>query len=202
MAADGDPEERIADLERPLLQSAANSESSSGSPRIGLRLGWVALGLLSAGLIVGGVWILSGRSGEPVSGRPTTIGGRGAVAESPAAPTFSLHPSTTEAEPPGAPPAGSAPVSTPPAGAPVSVAGVGNHRTIACADNPVDISGVDNVVVLTGHCTRVEVSGVRNTVTIDAADAISVSGMSNAVTFYSGTPELDNSGLDNTLGQG
>jgi hypothetical protein len=61
---------------------------------------------------------------------------------------------------------------------------------------------VDNKVVLTGHCSRVDVSGLKNVVTIDSADAIVVSGMNNAVVFHSGTPELDNSGLDNTLGRG
>lgn len=202
MTADGDPEQRIADLERPLLWSAADSELPSTSPRIGLRLGWAALGLMAVALIVGGVAILSGRSSGPVSGHPTMIGGGGTVTESPVAPTFSLSPSTPAAESPVGPPTISAPVSTPPSGDAVSVAGVGNHRTIACTDNAVSISGVDNMVVLTGHCSRVDVSGVRNTVTIDEADAISVSGMSNAVTFYSGTPELDNSGLDNNLGQG
>jgi hypothetical protein len=48
----------------------------------------------------------------------------------------------------------------------------------------------------------VTVSGVRNTVTVDAADAIVVSGMNNAVTFHSGTPQLENSGIDNSLERG
>jgi hypothetical protein len=202
VTADEDPEQRIAELERPLLQSAADSEAITGSPRVGLRLGWIALGLLVAGLVVGGGAILAGRSATPVSGRPTMIGGGGTVAENPTTPTLSQRPTGTGIAPPLAPPSSAAPVPTTPSGQAVSVAGVGNERTIACTDNVVSISGVDNKVVLTGHCSRVDVSGLKNVVTIDSADAIVVSGMNNAVVFHSGTPELDNSGLDNTLGRG
>ena len=63
----------------------------------------------------------------------------------------------------------------------------------------MSISGVNNEVTLTGHCRSVDVSGVENTVTTDATDAIVVSGMKNTVTFRSGTPELTNSGFDNTI---
>ena len=42
-------------------------------------------------------------------------------------------------------------------------------------------------------------SGVRNTVTVEESDAIVVSGMDNNVTYRSGNPELEESGLRNTL---
>lgn len=193
-----DPEERIAELERPLLQSAAESEFPSTAPRTGLRLGWALLGLMIVGLIVAGGAVFGGRLGGSVSGRPTTpamVGGGGPVAAIPSAPTVPTAP--TVAVPPL--PTG-APSLSP--GAAVSVSGVGAKRTIECAGNDVSVSGVDNEVVLTGHCRRVDVSGVTNIVTIDTADAIDVSGMNNRVTFRSGTPDLTNSGLDNTLAPG
>lgn len=203
-SADEDPEARIADLERPLLQSAADSEHVAPRLRLGLRLGWVALALMVAGLVVGGGAILAGRAASPVSGRPTAepmIGGGGTVAERPTAPTPALPAPEVSSVAPPAPPEAEAPTSGPPAGEAVSVAGVGNNRTIACTDNVVSVSGVNNTVVLTGHCTRVDVSGIENIVTVDSADAIGVSGMNNSVTFLSGTPELDNSGFGNSLGQ-
>ena len=57
-------------------------------------------------------------------------------------------------------------------------------------------------MVLTGHCARVDVSGVRNVVTVDAADSIVASGMNNKITYHSGTPEVDKSGIDNSVQRG
>ena len=195
MTAGDDPEERIAELERPLLQSAAESEYPATAPRVGLRLGWAVLALMIVGLIVTGVAVFGGRPGGAVSGRPTTPGGVGPVVQSPAAPTTPLPP---KSRPLPSNPTGAAPSSPPFHGA-VSVSGVGGKRTIDCADNVVSISGVNNEVTLTGHCRSVDVSGVENTVTTDATDAIVVSGMKNTVTFRSGTPELTNSGFDNII---
>lgn len=193
MTSDEDPEQRIADLERPLLRSAADSELAPGGARTGLRLGWLLLGLMVVGLIVGGGAILIGRTDSPVAGHP--VGPTAADKPQGPKPTMSV---STEPAPSIAPPAvPSEPAPQP--GLPVSVAGVGNERTIACTDNAVSVSGVNNRVILTGHCTRVEVSGIENIVTVDAADEIGVSGMNNAVTYHSGTPELANSGMGNTL---
>lgn len=64
------------------------------------------------------------------------------------------------------------------------------------------ISGVDNTVVLTGRCARVEVSGIENRVSIEEAAEIVVSGLNNEVRFRSGTPELNKSGLGNTVERG
>lgn len=197
MTPGDDPEERIAELERPLIQSANQSEYPVAAPRTGLRLGWAVLALMTVGLIVAGVAIFSGRFDGPVAGRPTAptmVGGGGTVTENPSAPMPPARP--TVAAPKlstGAPPA--IPL---PDGA-VSIAGVGTQRTVECADNAVTVSGVNNEVTLTGHCSRVDVSGVENIVTIDTADAIDVSGLNNRVTFRSGSPELTNSGIGNTL---
>lgn len=187
-----DPEERIAELEQPLIRSAAESEfPAATAPRVGLRLGWALLGLMIIGLIVAGAAIFSGRVSGPVPGRPTTpavADGRDPVAETSSATRLPIPSSSTQAAPSG-----------PQAGTAVSVAGVGGKRTLECTNNQVSVSGVNNEVVLTGHCSRVDVSGVENTVTINTADAIVVSGLNNRVTFRSGTPELTNSGIGNTL---
>jgi hypothetical protein len=199
-----DPEKRIADLERPLQSSASASESSTHRGRVGLRLGWVALALMAVGLIAGGLVILAGRGTSVISGEPTMppmIGGGGTVSESPSIPTPSPSVASATPGPSAAPRTGAAPVPTPPPGGQVGVSGVGEERTVACTDNGVSISGVSNKVVLTGHCGRVDVSGVENTVTIESADAIGVSGLNNHVTFHSGNPGLDNSGIGNTLGR-
>lgn len=199
MTSSEDPERRIADLERPLARSEVGTEFSPESTRTGLRVGWIILALLVAGLIAGGGAILMGRAGSPVAGHPTapdTLDGR---SQRPTPPTSSSVPDVAPSSvPPDAPLPGPGP--TP--GVPVSVAGVGNQRTIDCVDNPVSISGVNNTVTLTGHCTRVDVSGIENTVTVDSADEIAVSGMNNGVTYRSGTPMLENSGMGNTIAPG
>ena len=207
MRPDGDPEQQIADLERPLSAAAAGSEVSSiaSKPRVGMRVGWIVLGLLILGLVVSGGVIVSGRlasTSRPVTGSPTTpaVVGGGGVVPGRAPVTTSMNPSRTVM--PSASPTTAGTVSSAPPGGALSVAGVGNERTLACNDSAVSISGVDNTVVLTGRCARVDVSGVNNTVTIDEAAAIDVSGMDNKVVFHTGTPELNQSGFDNTLERG
>ena len=181
MSSDGDPERRIAELERPLSAGTPIEAPPQSEPRrTGLRVGWIVLGLLILGLIVGGIAIVSDRraaSGRSVAGPSAT-----------AAPTSS--------------PTSMATMSRPPSARTLSVAGVGNQRTLACNNSIVSISGVDNTVVLTGRCDRVDVSGVQNSVTIDDAGAIVVSGLNNKVVFHYGTPELSQSGFDNTLERG
>jgi hypothetical protein len=90
----------------------------------------------------------------------------------------------------------------PPPGGQLSVAGIGDNRTIACSDNIVSVSGVANTVVITGHCTSLSVSGVQNTITIEAVDTIDASGFGNKVTYHSGTPKVSNSGDSNVVQQG
>jgi hypothetical protein len=90
---------------------------------------------------------------------------------------------------------------TAPPGGQISVAGVGENKTIACNDNYVSVSGVSNTVTITGHCTNVTVSGMQNHVTLDASDAINASGFDNVVTYHSGSPDV-NSGGSNVVQQG
>ena len=108
------------------------------------RIGWAVLALLIVGLAIGAVAIVA--DDQPSAGSPETpdiVGGGGPVPEKPAV-TKSVTPQPVES---------------------LSVAGVGNNRTLVCGDKVVSISGVDNTVVLTGRCTRVDISGFQNTVT-------------------------------------
>ena len=57
-------------------------------------------------------------------------------------------------------------------------------------------------VKITGHCAKVTVSGQRNKVFIDNADVISVNGIANEVTYYNPNAQIDESGIDNIVGQG
>ena len=145
------------------------------------RIGWAVLAILIVALAIGAVAIVA--DDQPSAGSPMTpeiVGGGGPVPEKPAV-TKSVTPQQVES---------------------LSVAGVGNNRTLACGDKAASISGVDNTVVLTGRCTRVDISGIQNTVTIDEAGVIDVSGMNNKVVFHSGSPKLNESGIDNTVQRG
>ncbi|MCB1263335.1 MAG: DUF3060 domain-containing protein [Mycobacterium sp.] len=182
---DEDPEARIAGLERSLSASAAHVETPPTAIRSGLRLGWVLLAVLVTGLVIsGGVMLVDHRT-RTVAGWPTGEQTPEVVAPAPEIPTA---------------PAPSRPA--PPTGEPITVSGVGGDRTVACTDGDVMISGVDNTVVLTGRCARVEVSGIENRVSIEEAAEIVVSGLNNEVRFRSGTPELNKSGLGNTVERG
>lgn len=113
---------------------------------------------------------------------------------------FDVQPSRSGGNRPPAPTI--TPVVPPAPGDVVTVSGVGEVKTIACNGNVVNISGVDNTVLITGQCANVSVSGVKNEVTVEASAQISASGMENRVTYLSGTPVIDNSGMSNVVEQG
>jgi Protein of unknown function (DUF3060) len=94
----------------------------------------------------------------------------------------------------------SEPTAVPPGGQ-LSVAGMGETKTLECNDNTVSISGVSNTVTITGHCTTVTVSGMQNKVTLETSDQINASGLNNVVTYHSGSPDINNAG-DNVVEQG
>ena len=160
--------------------------SETPTPSVGMRVGWVVLGFLVVSLTIGGGLIAHDRMNTPVAGRATT----------PLTSQPSSGPFTAPALPPGL--NQSAEPTPGPDGA-ISLTGVGSSRTVRCEDNAVSVSGVQNTVMLSGRCSRVDVSGLENTVVIEAADAIIVSGLNNKVTFLSGTPELSNTGIGNTV---
>lgn len=183
-----DPEQRIRDLEPPTTQPWVDP----GLQQPGMRAGWIVLGVLVLGLVAGGGVLIAEQmaaKSKPVAGRPTTqpvVGGGGSFVPSP--PTSGAVTSTL------LPPA--------PTGAQISVTGIDKDETHACDASVVSISGVHNRVVLTGHCARVDVSGVRNTVIVEETDAIVVSGLDNSVTFRIGSPDVNDSGFDNTVARG
>ena len=92
------------------------------------------------------------------------------------------------------------PTAAPP-GEQLSVAGMGENKTLECNDNRVSISGVSNTVTITGHCTTITVSGMQNKVTLEASDQINASGLDNVVTYHSGSPDINNAG-NNVVEQG
>ncbi|HTI78533.1 MAG TPA: DUF3060 domain-containing protein [Mycobacterium sp.] len=94
----------------------------------------------------------------------------------------------------------SEPTTAPPGGN-ISVAGMGETKTLECNDNSVTVSGVSNTVTITGHCTAVTVSGMQNKVTMDSSDQINASGVNNVITYHSGSPDINNGGA-NTVEQG
>jgi len=196
VTGDGDPERRIAELERGLDTAWAEPV------RTRLRAGWIVLGVVVIALGVGAVAILAGRpgSGQVVTGVP--------VAPPDVGPGPPAGASTAPVPVPTVPPV---PEPTVAPGGAVSVAGIGIVRTISCAgdagaaggmDDTVAVSGVDNTVTITGHCARVDVSGVDNQVLVEEADAIVVSGVRNTVTYRTGTPQLSRSGLQNSVQRG
>lgn len=170
-----------------------------------MLIGWVVLGLLAAGLAVGGGLILAGHSQQTVPGGPVTAAPPPhtnlptALPTEPSVPT----PATVLPPPKGSPTAPTLPTARPPgkSGA-LSVAGIERSENFECAGRNVDISGVDNTVVLTGRCSRVEVSGVGNSVRVDAAAEIIVSGLENDVVFLAGDPQVEKSGLRNEVNRG
>jgi hypothetical protein len=105
-------------------------------------------------------------------------------------------------EPPSIPGGGPAnTVNPPPPGGQLSVAGVGENKTVECYDSHVSVSGVSNTVTITGHCATVAVSGMQNHVTLETSDAIQASGFDNVVTYHSGSPDI-NAGGNNVVQQG
>jgi len=221
MNPEDDPEKRIRELERPLDEQARASELGTtaqygthlpppgyhGPPPpmtpwtkpAGMRMGWIVLGVLAAGLIAGAVVVFANAPGPGTRSAirtPTPSTGPGPF------PSTTSPPSYPDGTPAPRAPGPTITVSTVPAGGYISLGGVGQNKSIACNDNAVSVGGMHNTVALTGHCARVEVSGVENVVTVEAADEIVASGMNNEVTFLSGSPRIDKSGIDNSVERG
>jgi hypothetical protein len=200
MEPQDDPEARIRELERPLTDVARTSELSSGqyssagtylSPPMPPAYGapapyaaaprkanagvpWWLFAVIAVGVVVAAV----------VAAFMFTRGESGM--------TPGRHPGVS----------GGGSVTTPPPDGTPSVSGIGENKTIACNDNAVSVSGVKNTVTITGHCLRLTVSGMQNEVTVDTADIISGSGFENQVTYHSGSPQIDNAGVNNVVEQG
>ena len=85
---------------------------------------------------------------------------------------------------------------------PTTISGIEQNESYACVDDEITVSGIGMEVKITGHCAKVTVSGQRNKVFIDNADVISVNGIANEVTYYNPNAQIDESGIDNVVGQG
>lgn len=89
----------------------------------------------------------------------------------------------------------------------LEIDGAGRSHDGDCGGRDVRISGTGNKVKLTGECGHVTVEGTRNTVAVDTVAAISVSGVSNAVTWKRAAggekkPRVSTDGLKNVVAQG
>ena len=215
-----DPEARIRDLERPLSDMARTSEMGAAQPApyaypptlppinyggpyptappmktASFRGWWIVLAVFAVGAIalVAGVAVVGAH----------LFSSRGSIVSSPGArPSISRGSVTPSSQPsPGAtqtPTAGGSTATAPPGGN-LTVSGISQNRTIACNDSVVTVSGITNTVVLTGHCASLTVIGSQNVVTVDTADTIDASGIENQVTFHSGSPSVQNSGISNVV---
>jgi Protein of unknown function (DUF3060) len=232
MVPDDDPEDRIRQLEQPLVDTARASELG-GTPPAGYTYppplspppptygshgygGSLYSGALPkssgnrvfwivAGFFVVGMLILIAGVVAVVMHR-VSHGGIVVESTTPSATRVSTSPRTTPGgtAPPIAIPTITEPQTSapPPAGGTVTVTGVGQNRTFACNDNIVTVSGVSNTVTITGHCTSLNVSGVKNSITVDAVDSIVASGVENQVTYHSGSPKITKSGQSVVVQQG
>jgi len=88
---------------------------------------------------------------------------------------------------------------TTPAGGKLSVNGNGKSVELACNASAVTINGNGNHVTLTGHCHRVAVNGAGNHVEIDEVDEIAAAGVGNEITYQSGNPAIDDSGVSSSI---
>lgn len=208
MAADDDPEARIRDLEQPLADSASEPPATSptwsndipvaapSSPAAGRDRRWVSVIQFAGGLfLIAGAalaYLLFGRGTEPVVDGTAISAQDTPTAQQPApAPQHPAAPSTpTPSRAPAAPQES------------LSVTGVQTSRTLACNNGVVEVSGVSNTVVITGNCRKLSVSGVGNIVTVDSAEVIEAAGLNNRITFHTGSPQIDESGMSNTVEPG
>ena len=201
MEPQDDPEARIRELERPLTDVARTSELGAPQPvssippmpppytapfpapqraTASIRWIWGLFALIAMGVVALVVGIVV-YTAHQVSRDGFTVG----------SPSLPQNP-RSEARAPA----------TPSPGSQVSIAGFDKNETIVCDDNLVSVSGFSNTIVITGHCASLTVSGSDNTVTVDTADTIDASGVDNHVTFHSGSPLVQNSGVSNVVEQG
>ncbi len=82
------------------------------------------------------------------------------------------------------------------------VDGNSSQVNVDSADS-IDVNGAHTTVNVTGHCGQVTIStGSDNHVTVGSADTIDADGIDNVVIFHSGSPQITNDGMGNTVQQG
>lgn len=221
MKPEDDPEARIRELERPLAETAQASEIDSSqatsgdthppgpavlptpspvnypasfsptSPRSSYRLRWIVIGAFIIGPMAFAALVAVNTAHQISRGGLTTL--------SPA-PTGSNARSDSRTQMPSAAPPTAGPL--PPAGGSLSVNNINGNQTLMCNDSTVNVSGVSNTAVIRGHCKSLTVSGVKNSIIVEAADTIEVSGFNNQITYHTGSPSVDKSGEGNVVRQG
>ena len=172
------------------------TESPAGTDNRAISRLLFGLGLLIV-ILCAAAYALFGR--ETTSGTPVAATDRPTHTRTPA-PSRTTAPRTTPAVPvipmpPQVEPTGPTTVA---GGGSISLSGIAEHRSVTCTGGAVEISGINNTVEITGHCDRVG----ENIVTLESADVIEASGISNRVTYHSGDPRIDSSGSDVTVTQG
>lgn len=231
MEPEDDPEVRIRELERPLAERAHASEigstqASGGftyppgpavppppppvnygysfprtSPRslTSSRLRWILIGIFIIGPMAFGALVAINAGHQVSRGGLTTLSPVPSMAPTNA--PNSLPNSGTQI--PSAAPSMPLPAGPlPPAGGNLSVSNINANQTLTCNDSIVTVSGISNTVVLRGHCKSLTLSGTQNSITVDAVDTIEVSGFNNQVIYHTGSPSIENSGLQNVVQQG
>jgi hypothetical protein len=86
----------------------------------------------------------------------------------------------------------------------IDVSGISTTVTVTgrCGQLTVS-SGSENKVVVPGHCSDVNVSsGTENQVTVGSADTIEADGIQNVIVFHTGSPKINDTGMNNTVKQG
>jgi hypothetical protein len=73
---------------------------------------------------------------------------------------------------------------------------------VACDNGPLYITGASHTITITGRCSILDVAGTGHRITVDSADTINVSGLSNSITYDSGAPAVNDFGSQNVVGQG
>lgn len=179
------------------------TESPAGTDNRAISRLLFGLGLLIV-ILCAAAYALFGR--ETTSGAPVAATDRPTHTRTPA-PSRTTAPRATPAVPvipmpPQIDTTGPAEPTAVAGGGSISLSGIAEHRTVTCTGGAVEISGINNTVEITGHCDRVGVSGIENIVTLESADVIEASGISNRVTYHSGDPRIDSSGSDVTVTQG
>ncbi|MGO9381758.1 MAG: DUF3060 domain-containing protein [Mycobacterium sp.] len=216
-----DPEKRIAELERQLAESRAASDQPTAVPMEPTESD-------AASMLPPSQWSHPPAPSYPypaapppgwVSGKPAWRGTRGRffigiavvllvmVAYGLLGQHFSSNSGTTST------------MDTVSRGGNMTFTGSNETNVLTCDGGDISVTGGSSTVVIIGHCATVTVAGhnnrvridsvgtmrvdgTSNNVKIDSADTINASGSDNTVAYYSGTPNIADTGSSNHIHQG
>jgi hypothetical protein len=69
--------------------------------------------------------------------------------------------------------------------------------TYSCANEDVSVTGNSNTITFTGMCRNVTISGSNNHLVLVQAQAVTLPGHGNIVSWKIGSPKITNQGADN-----